>query len=73
MVVVVLMMSCQIWENPNSGPVAAQIMTMRTAPIKASALPAKHDTRFENLSKKFFFIFITLHSSMTNRIGGSFL
>ena len=60
MVVLVLMMSCQVSENPNIGPEIAQITMVPAAIINAQGLPVIFVTLVENLSKKllipFFFL-----------------
>src|SRR4051812_21083787 len=38
-VVAVLMTSCQVFENPNSGPLTSQAMIRRTARLKPTVLP----------------------------------
>src|SRR5690349_16630053 len=48
MVVEVLMTSCQVSENPNSGPVRAQIITNVTQAMNAKGLPEASATAFAN-------------------------
>src|SRR5581483_6234697 len=49
MVVPVLIISCQVFENWNAGPVTAQIIMMRIAMVKAHALPRTADELRANM------------------------
>src|SRR4029077_10001906 len=69
MVVPVLIISCQVFEKLNAGPVVAQIMMTRTAIVKAHALPrmveelraktrnASRTTQKKSRSRSFFLSF----------------
>lgn len=50
-VVPVLITSCQVSENPKSGPVITHIRITVTARIKASGFPVARVITFENLLK----------------------
>ena len=53
-VVPVLMTSCQVSLNWNSGPVVAHTTTIRIAPRKTVAEPAQVDTRPATIRNTFF-------------------
>jgi hypothetical protein len=53
MVVPVLITSCQVSEYLNTGPVTAQITTIRRAMINAAELPVAKVAQSENFSKRF--------------------
>ncbi len=50
MVVPVLMISCQVSENPNRGPDTAQITSTSNAATNAIDVPAASETRIANRS-----------------------
>ncbi len=51
-VVPVLMMSCQVSENPNTGPLTAQITNTIAATENAHGLPAARELCSANRSKR---------------------
>jgi hypothetical protein len=64
MVVPVLITSCQVSENPNIGPVTAQMITMVKAVIKAIGEPVAFVTLFDIFPNSneslFFFCFVRI-------------
>ncbi len=58
MVVPVLMISCQVSEYLNIGPVTNHTKITAIAIKKAAELPVAAVAQFENRSKKFFFLAI---------------
>ena len=60
MVVLVLMISCQVSENPNSGPVTAHITISRKAMMNVTGLPVTLVITDENRSKKGIFLDLEL-------------
>ena len=54
MVVPVLIISCQVSEYLNIGPVIPQIIIVEIAMIKAPELPVATIAQFENRSNRFF-------------------
>lgn len=67
MVVPVLITSCQVSENPNAGPVTAQIIMMNTATLKAMAEPAINETLAEILRNIFFICLDVVLALLYNR------
>jgi hypothetical protein len=55
MVVPVLMISCQVSEYLNTGPVTSHTIMVHIAIINADELPVADVAQFANLSNRFFF------------------
>ena len=72
-----LIMSCQVSENPNNGPVQAQ---MSTSTIEASEVAGRHAARviafeiFSNDRESFpFFFFVLSRSAVPSNCGSLFI